>query len=93
MVRSMLSGVAAGGDLANPAEENWRRSRGGARNHDRHPAIRNLIREDKVAQIPAIQTGGSLGMQTLDSCLKTWFPGIVSREAAQEPRQRFPENF
>ncbi|MBP7958607.1 MAG: type IV pilus twitching motility protein PilT, partial [Thiopseudomonas sp.] len=35
------------------------------------PAIRNLIREDKVAQMySAIQTGGSLGMQTLDSCLK-----------------------
>src|SRR5258707_13591962 len=35
------------------------------------PAIRNLIREAKVAQIySAIQTGQSLGMQTLDQCLK-----------------------
>ncbi len=35
------------------------------------PAIRNLIREDKVAQMySSIQTGGSLGMQTLDMCLK-----------------------
>ena len=34
------------------------------------PAIRNLIREDKVAQMySAIQTGGSRGMLTLDSCL------------------------
>ena len=34
------------------------------------PAIRNLIREDKVAQMySAIQTGGALGMQTLDQCL------------------------
>lgn len=34
-------------------------------------AIRNLIREDKVAQMySAIQTGGALGMQTLDSSLK-----------------------
>lgn len=34
------------------------------------PAIRNLIREAKVAQMnSAIQTGGSLGMQTLDQCL------------------------
>src|SRR3546814_81647 len=34
-------------------------------------AIRNLIREDKVAQMySANQTGGSLGMQTLDMCLK-----------------------
>ncbi|WP_406666093.1 type IV pilus twitching motility protein PilT [Gallaecimonas sp. GXIMD1310] len=35
------------------------------------PAIRNLIREDKVAQMySAIQTGMSHGMQTLDQCLK-----------------------
>jgi len=34
------------------------------------PAIRNLIREDKVAQMySAIQTGQSLGMQTLDQNL------------------------
>ena len=36
------------------------------------PAIRNLIREDKVAQMySSIQTGGSVGMQTLDQCLST----------------------
>jgi len=35
------------------------------------PAIRNLIRENKVAQMySAIQTGQSLGMQTLDQCLQ-----------------------
>lgn len=35
------------------------------------PAIRNLIREDKVPQMySAIQTGQSLGMQTLDQCLE-----------------------
>ncbi len=35
------------------------------------PAIRNLIREDKVAQMySAIQTGLGVGMQTLDQCLK-----------------------
>ena len=58
------------------------------------PAIRNLIREDKVAQMySAIQTGGSLGMQTLDSCLKTLVTkGIVSREAARE-KAKTPENF
>jgi twitching motility protein PilT len=34
------------------------------------PAIRNLIREAKVAQMySAIQTGGSIGMQTMDQCL------------------------
>jgi twitching motility protein PilT len=34
------------------------------------PAIRNLIRENKVAQMySSIQTGQSIGMQTLDQCL------------------------
>ncbi|HNI81311.1 MAG TPA: twitching motility protein PilT, partial [Rhodocyclaceae bacterium] len=34
------------------------------------PAIRNLIRENKVAQMySAIQTGQNLGMQTLDQSL------------------------
>ncbi|MBI3900395.1 MAG: type IV pilus twitching motility protein PilT [Gammaproteobacteria bacterium] len=34
------------------------------------PAIRNLIREGKVAQMySAIQTGQNMGMQTLDQCL------------------------
>ena len=58
------------------------------------PAIRNLIREDKVAQMySAIQTGAQLGMQTLDSCLKGLVAkGIVSREAARE-KSKTPENF
>ena len=35
------------------------------------PAIRNLIRENKIAQMySAIQTGQSLGMQTLDQNLQ-----------------------
>jgi twitching motility protein PilT len=34
------------------------------------PAIRNLIREAKVAQMySAIQTGQQFGMQTLDQCM------------------------
>ena len=34
------------------------------------PAIRNLIRENKIAQMySSIQTGQALGMQTLDQCL------------------------
>ena len=34
------------------------------------PAIRNLIREGKIAQMySAIQTGQNVGMQTLDQCL------------------------
>ncbi|BAJ01015.1 type IV pilus twitching motility protein PilT [Shewanella violacea] len=49
------------------------------------PAIRNLIREDKVAQMySAIQTGMSHGMQTLDQCLQTLVNrGQISREDAQ----------
>ena len=58
------------------------------------PAIRNLIREDKVAQMySAIQTGGSLGMQTLDMCLKDLVTkGLISREHARE-KARTPDNF
>ena len=50
------------------------------------PAIRNLIREDKIAQMySAIQTGGNLGMQTLDMCLKSLVAkGLVSKESASE---------
>jgi twitching motility protein PilT len=57
-------------------------------------AIRNLVREDKVAQMySAIQTGGSTGMQTMDQCL-TDLVGkrLISREIARE-KARFPENF
>ncbi|MBX9912581.1 MAG: type IV pilus twitching motility protein PilT [Pseudomonadaceae bacterium] len=57
-------------------------------------AIRNLIREDKVAQMySAIQTGGALGMQTLDSCLKGLVAkGVITRENARE-KSKTPENF
>jgi len=49
------------------------------------PAIRNLIREDKVAQMySAIQTGQNVGMQTLDQNLKGMLAqGLVSKEEAQ----------
>ena len=49
------------------------------------PAIRNLIREDKVAQMySAIQTGQSMGMQTLDQCLQDMVArGIVSKQDAK----------
>jgi twitching motility protein PilT len=57
-------------------------------------AIRNLIREDKVAQMySAIQTGHALGMQTMDQCLQELVDKrVVSREAARE-KARMPENF
>ena len=50
------------------------------------PAIRNLIRENKIAQMySAIQTGGSMGMQTLDQHLsKMVAGGIVNRDVARE---------
>ncbi len=48
------------------------------------PAIRNLIREDKVAQMySSIQTGGIHGMQTLDQHLHQLVKqGLVSRQDA-----------
>jgi len=57
-------------------------------------AIRNLIREDKVAQMySSIQTGGNLGMQTLDMCLKELVAkGLISREHARE-KARTPDGF
>ncbi len=58
------------------------------------PAIRNLIRENKVAQMySAIQTGASLGMQTLDQCLKNLVTkGIISPAVARSAA-KVPENF
>jgi twitching motility protein PilT len=53
------------------------------------PAIRNLIRENKVAQMySAIQTGQQFGMQTLDQDLQTLVKkDIVSRQAARAVAQ------
>ncbi|AWF79542.1 type IV pilus twitching motility protein PilT [Microbulbifer sp. EKSA008] len=58
------------------------------------PAIRNLIREDKIAQMySAIQTGASVGMQTMDQCLEDLVARrIISREVARE-KAKMPENF
>ncbi len=49
------------------------------------PAIRNLIRENKIAQMySAIQTGQQFGMQTLDQKLKELVDkGVVTREDAR----------
>ncbi len=49
------------------------------------PAIRNLIREDKIAQMySAIQTGQNVGMQTLDQNLKELLvKGVVAKEEAK----------
>jgi twitching motility protein PilT len=53
------------------------------------PAIRNLIREGKIAQMySSIQTGQSQGMQTLDQCLTELVTrGQVSKEEARYKAQ------
>ncbi|MBA1444416.1 MAG: type IV pilus twitching motility protein PilT [Chromatiales bacterium] len=53
------------------------------------PAIRNLIREDKVAQMySAIQTGQATGMQTMDQSLKELVDkGVISRLDAKAKAQ------
>ncbi len=58
------------------------------------PAIRNLIREDKVAQMySSIQTGQAHGMQTLDQNLAELVrSGVVSRNDARSKAQN-KENF
>ena len=49
------------------------------------PAIRNLIREGKIAQMySSIQTGQGEGMQTLDQCLLEMVKrGQISRQDAR----------
>jgi twitching motility protein PilT len=49
------------------------------------PAIRNLIREAKIAQMySSIQTGQKDGMQTLDQCLQELLQkGVVTKEEAR----------
>ena len=51
------------------------------------PAIRNLIREDKVAQMySSIQTGAQVGMKTMDSSLKLLVEkGLIERIYLKSP--------
>ena len=58
------------------------------------PAIRNLIREDKVAQMySAIQTSAATGMQTLDQCLHGLVQRrVIGRETAREIA-KIPDSF
>jgi twitching motility protein PilT len=53
------------------------------------PAIRNLIREGKIAQMySSIQTGQAAGMQTLDQCLKELLQkGVIAKEEARHKAQ------
>src|ERR1035437_8713796 len=58
------------------------------------PAIRNLIREAKIAQMySAIQTGANMGMQTLDSCLTDLLRRNIISAAAARAAAKTPENF
>ncbi len=58
------------------------------------PGLRNLIREGKIAQMySAIQTGQSMGMQTLDQALADLVRrNKISVEEARS-KAKFPENF
>lgn len=58
------------------------------------PAIRNPIRENKVAQMySAIQTRHAAGMQTLDQCLQDLVAKrLITRETAFE-KAKAPELF
>ena len=58
------------------------------------PAIRNLIRENKVAQMySAIQTGQAFGMQTLDQHLADLVRRQIVAPVEARGQARTPENF
>lgn len=58
------------------------------------PAIRNLIRENKIAQMySAIQTGQGMGMQTLDQCLIDLVKRNVVSAVEAKARAQNKDNF
>ena len=58
------------------------------------PAIRNLIREAKIAQMySSIQTGSNVGMQTLDQNLTDLVRRNVISSAAARSSAKIPDNF
>jgi twitching motility protein PilT len=58
------------------------------------PAIRNLIRENKIAQMySAIQTGAQLGMQTLDQNLQDLVRRNVVSMSEARARAANKDNF
>ncbi len=94
MVRSMLSE-----SLEGVISQTLLKKKGGGRVAAHEimvgtPAIRNLIREEKVAQMySAIQTGGSLGMTTMDQSLRSLVnKGLVTPESARE-KAKNPDQF
>jgi twitching motility protein PilT len=86
MVRSMLSE-----SLRAVISQNLLKREGGGRIAAHEimlgvPAIRNLIREDKVPQMySVIQTGQGHGMQTMEQCVQRLIAhGLISPSTAQE---------
>ena len=58
------------------------------------PAIRNLIRENKIAQMySAIQTSQSVGMRTLDQCLADLVRRNMNLVVRSEFGPRTKDNF
>jgi twitching motility protein PilT len=58
------------------------------------PAIRNLIRESKIAQMySSIQTGSNVGMQTLDQNLTDLVRRNVISSSAARSAAKIPDNF
>jgi twitching motility protein PilT len=58
------------------------------------PAIANLIRESKASQIySAIQTGGKLGMQTMETALANLVKGGVISTEEGLAKSGKPEEF
>lgn len=57
------------------------------------PGIRNLIRENDIAQIPSmLQMGAQYGMYTMDKCLKQLCTkGIITKEVAMSKVKSIPE--
>ncbi len=86
MIRTMLSE-----SLRAVISQNLLKKKGGGRvaAHEimvGSPAIRNLIRENKVAQMySSIQTGRKMGMQTLEQCLQELVAtGLITKEMARD---------
>ena len=58
------------------------------------PAVRNLIRENKIAQMySTMQTGQALGMQTLDQSLSDLVRRNLITQAQARLMAKIPENF
>ena len=58
------------------------------------PAVRNLIREQEIEQIPTVmQTGAKYGMRTMDKSLRDLAAAHLITEAEARNRMRYPDDF